>query len=555
MSTNYISHISSPKSTPQNEPIPGKTMVMNNAGGFIFAVDDWTRLDRFLLIGCQTNTYYQTAKALTKDNAACVQRCLDLDPQRTVSRIVEISEAGRAPKNDQAVFALALAAAHPKGKEFALGDALPRICRIGTHLFQFADAVDKLRGWGRSLRNAIANWYLQKKPEDIVFQCIKYQQREGWSHRDLMRLSHLNNQTFKPGKELYRAIYHWVSKGWESVGEVPHPQKELLPIWAMEKAKRSTDKKEIVKLIRDYNMVRECIPTQFLTEPEVWEALLEKMPMTAMVRNLATMTRVGLLTPMSSAVKKVMDELTNVERIKKSRLHPIAILNALLTYKAGRGDKSKHTWDPVAQIVDALDQSFYLAFGNVTATNKRWMLALDVSGSMDSGTIAGVPGLTPRVGSAGMALVTANVESSHCFIGFTSNGNYARPSMWGNRYQSGITPLSISPKQRIDDVCNYVSKLPMGGTDCSLPMIYASETKLPIDVFVVLTDSETWSGNIAPCQALTQYRQKMGIPAKLIVVGMTSTGFTIADPNDGGMMDVVGFDSAAPQIMSDFAVS
>jgi 60 kDa SS-A/Ro ribonucleoprotein len=43
-----------------------------------------------------------------------------------------------------------------------------------------------------------------------------------------------------------------------------------------------------------------------------------------------------------------------------------------------------------------------------------------------------------------------------------------------------------------------------------------------------------------------------GIAAKLIVVGMLSNGFTIADPNDGGMMDVVGFDTATPQVMNDF---
>ena len=54
-------------------------------------------------------------------------------------------------------------------------------------------------------------------------------------------------------------------------------------------------------------------------------------------------------------------------------------------------------------------------------------------------------------------------------------------------------------------------------------------------------------------QALDQYRQKMGIDARLIVVGMTANNFTIADPNDAGMLDVVGFDTAAPNIMASFA--
>lgn len=83
-------------------------------------------------------------------------------------------------------------------------------------------------------------------------------------------------------------------------------------------------------------------------------------------------------------------------------------------------------------------------------------------------------------------------------------------------------------------------------------MIYAMENCVPVDTFIIYTDNETWSGRIHPVQALQQYRRKIGIPAKLIVVGMTSTEFTIADPNDNGMLDCVGFDSATPQIISDF---
>jgi 60 kDa SS-A/Ro ribonucleoprotein len=96
--------------------------------------------------------------------------------------------------------------------------------------------------------------------------------------------------------------------------------------------------------------------------------------------------------------------------------------------------------------------------------------------------------------------------------------------------------------------------LPFGGTDCALPMLWALERGIPADAFVVYTDSETWAGTIHPAQALKAYRDQMGIAAKLIVVGMVSNGFTIADPNDAGMLDVVGFDTATPAVMSDFAV-
>jgi len=70
--------------------------------------------------------------------------------------------------------------------------------------------------------------------------------------------------------------------------------------------------------------------------------------------------------------------------------------------------------------------------------------------------------------------------------------------------------------------------------------------------FITYTDSETWAGNIHPAQALRQYRSEFVGDAKAVVVGMTSNGFTLADPNDRGMLDVVGFDTTAPAVIADF---
>ncbi len=98
-----------------------------------------------------------------------------------------------------------------------------------------------------------------------------------------------------------------------------------------------------------------------------------------------------------------------------------------------------------------------------------------------------------------------------------------------------------------------MSKLQFGGTDCALPMRYALATGREIDTFVIYTDSETWAGDIHPVQALREYRQRTGIAARLVVVGMVSNGFTIADPEDPGMLDVVGFDTATPSVISGFA--
>jgi 60 kDa SS-A/Ro ribonucleoprotein len=152
-----------------------------------------------------------------------------------------------------------------------------------------------------------------------------------------------------------------------------------------------------------------------------------------------------------------------------------------------------------------------------------------------------------------MALVTAATEPKHRFVAFTK-GDY--PSLWsathGTEYNTGLSPLMISPRQRLDDVVRRIGTLPFGGTDCALPMVEAMKHRWLVDTFVVFTDSETWAGNIHPAQALRDYRERMGIAAKLVVVAMASNGFSIADPNDAGMLDVVGFDTMTPQILAHF---
>jgi 60 kDa SS-A/Ro ribonucleoprotein len=189
----------------------------------------------------------------------------------------------------------------------------------------------------------------------------------------------------------------------------------------------------------------------------------------------------------------------------------------------------------------------------VTPTGKRWVLGVDVSGSMDSGVIAGVSGLRPRHAAAAMALVTAAVEPQHVIYGFTSGMGtlIEAPSRFPD-YPAGLTQLAISPRQRLDDVLAYMRGLPFGGTDCALPMLYATRAKLEVDAFVIYTDSETWAGSIHPAQALQRYREQSGRAAKLIVVGLVANGFSIADPDDAGMLDVVGFDSATPDVIAAF---
>jgi 60 kDa SS-A/Ro ribonucleoprotein len=267
------------------------------------------------------------------------------------------------------------------------------------------------------------------------------------------------------------------------------------------------------------------------------------------------MTRIGVLERRSDATARVLTQLGDADRLRRARVHPIAVLAALRTYASGRGARGRGEWSPVGSIVDALDAAFYASFGNVEPAGTRLLLALDVSGSMTYGHVAGVPGLTPRDASAALALVTAATEPDYEVVGFfAGRRGFRKPGRAVHPgYRDGLTPLAISPRQRLDDAVRTVSDLPFGGTDCALPMLFAQATEREIDTFVIYTDSETWAGDTHPADALREYRRASGIDARLVVVGMVSNGFSIADPADPGMLDVVGFDTATPQLISDFA--
>ena len=513
----------STRRTPQSEPIPGT--VPNSAGGHAYAIDVWKRLDRFLILGTEGGTYYISERKLTVENAQVVFDALDEDPQLVIERIVEISTSGRAPKPNPAIFALAVASSHENVgvRQRALA-YLNNVCRIGTHLFAFVGYVEQFRGWGPQLQKAVSRWYLDRPPDALARQVTKYKGRGGWTHRDVIRLA-------KPKPERgseHDRILAWVAG--KSDGRVPYLDViDHLPDMTFD---------EIVGAIRVNNLPWEVLPSERLADPRIWRALVGHMGLTAMLRNLGRMTANGALTPMSETEATVIGKITDVTAMKNQRVHPLQVLTSEGQYRKGQGMRGSLSWRPTAPIMTALDTAFYASFELVEPANKRILLALDVSGSMAYGSIAGSP-LTPREASGALALVTASVEPSHHIVGF----------------QSTVVPLAIHKGMSLPDVTKAISNLPFGSTDCSAAIDYAYANNIGVDCFVMLTDSETWVGRSHPSQALVEYRRKTGIDAKLIIVGMTSNGFSLADPSDAGMLDVIGFDTATPRLISDFAAN
>lgn len=528
--------------------------VLNNAKGYVFGVNEMTRLDRFLMLGTDGGTYYVEEKPYTKDNADfIIQLAQSNMGLQMVKRIKEISTSGRASRQNSILFALAVATKF--GDLYtrqAAWNALTSIARTGSHLFQFITYREQLGGWNRSMRWAVGQaWYNLKDADKLAYQMVKYRKRNDWTHKDLLRLAHP-----KPVDAEHNNLFAFATDKASADKLVTMPP----VIHAFQNLQKATSVEEVLHTIGDDGLVSwEMIPDKFINEPRVWRALVNAgMPQTALMRQLSRMTRIGLLDPFDrNFMSKIENQLIDPVRIKKGRIHPVQILIAQKTYAAGHGERS--TWVPAPSIVDALDKAFYVSYGAVEPTNKRIMLALDVSGSMNSW----IPGrrnkalpISCREAAAAIALATKNIEPNSVIYGF-SDGKTDLGSVWGGGggytgSRHDLSLLNISPEMRLNDVVEYTRKLSFGGTNLSLPMQYAMKNDLNIDAFVIYTDNETWFGNVHPYQALKRYRERINPKAKLVVVSMTATEFSIADPLDLGTMDVVGFDADVVSAIADF---
>lgn len=517
-----------PLAVPQTERTSSK-QVENNAGGFVFATSPETRLKRFLIIG-STRSYYQPGAKITNENLKNVESMWRKDPKNTAHIIGQISSSGRAHNNDYALAALAVGVGiGGEARKYALAE-LRNVARIGTHILHFAQFLKHRTGWGRSVRKNIANWYLKRNSDKLAYQVLKYQSRDGWSHKDLLSMCHaLNKNTPRPTKDILEYVIY------DKISDTLLEGVSLIK--GYELVKKATTEQEVCDLITTYGLTREMIPTQWMNSVAVWQLLMDQMCennlLEGLIRNLNKLTSLGLFGKKDN-VKRVVDVITNSENLHNAKLHPLKILIAMRQYSYGRGDKGSLTWDPVTGIVNALEKAYYAAFKNVEPTGKNIMLALDVSGSMGCTFQSNLSCVDAE---ACLAMVTARTEENYHIMKFD------------NRF----SPFPVDPRAKLNDIVELINQCGFGSTDCSLPMQYAIERKMDIDTFIVYTDNETWAGRGAPAEWLRKYRSTMNKPnAQLIVVAFTATGFSIADPEDPNMMDIAGFDAAIPEIISSF---
>ncbi len=579
-----------PPVTPQSAPLPEREteMVKMRSGGYAFLIDPIKQFERFLILGSEKNTYYATKEQLSLENAQGVLaligagravECIQLIEAVNTSSVVsdgdeDIYRAVRAPKKAPSIFALAMIKIFGSNEDRKMVyDVIRRKAVISTlrQMYEFLHDIYYLTDgkitFSSGFKTALADWF-GTNDRWIAMQFAKYRNSSRGKHtidvRDILRMArptaHGTNQN---------VIFNWaVKRASLNYGQrmdlltTPETSNSLSYIQAFETAQETNDPKVIYNLIAEHGLTHEMIPNTWFSDEHkqirvnIWRLLLGldtanvkvkrnadgtpmwKMGLTAMIRNLTRVASYGILNEVGT--KDVADAFVNVlndtEALVKARIHPLQLLSAMRMYQKGHNDRTEKSWRTNNSVLKALENAFYASFGTIGKTGKTIGYFLDISGSMEAGEVIGLPGVTPREAGAVLTMVSARNESDWLIRGFNTR----------------LVEIDINPTMSLDQVVKVMSNLDWGGTDASQPMTWAMKENINLDAFILITDNESWHGDIHVTTALANYRRKVNPNAKLVVISMTATNSSIADPKDVNQLELVGFDSAAPQIIADF---
>jgi len=579
--------------TSGQQNLTNRRHIRNPAGGAAFKANEVDVLTRHLLISHSRLIPENRKEVRGKVRDFVVNLIKKGKCDELMRKIKDLSKEGRCYHRSNLVYCLAFCARY-RGTMGGVQDAaqaqlfkkvrqaacnmVTEVCCTPTDLFQFVADFETIgkdlygcSGWGRAFKRAIRNWYLEKEGEKLAYFVTKYQRRHNWSHKDLLKLSHpkVDNK-----KGSHAAVFRYITRGYKAIQEWMNRkpmEKDLSDtlgvLFAAHHASRTDQEEKIIDLVRNHGLVREQVPTKFLKNRQVWVELFKSTPLMALIRNLGNLTAMNLFVDEkghngSEYLDEVCATLKNRDHICKARIHPICILLALNVYCAGRRWKgsvskehSKVHWEPNERIKEALENAFYLSLKFCTKPiTQRYLIAIDVSNSMFGKTERHID-YKPRSGCRGCpALLPAEVAAAMTMV-FLNDCTKSPKIM---AFSEDIAELDITTDMNLSDVLELIGMCPSGRTDCAQPMIYAKEYEIDVDVFIIFTDNETYSGDIHPCVALNDYRAFMrtkGISdeAKLVVCAMTATKYTIADHHDTGVLEIAGFDPNVAQVISEFA--
>ena len=535
-------------------------------------VEPLNRLRRFLFYGKEENFYQpgdrHTFGYFQKSKLSSIEELISQDQQSLpVTELVRAYNDGNSAHPDSIIFVLAMCAIQEcKLTQRNAYLNVPRICKSPESLMLFVKFKEQLKepqtGWGKGMRKVVQSWYEEEEStRNLATKVTRVQSRYRWSHKDILKLSHIREKEIKNAElnVVIQYIMFGLSKAKAVAEKNPVETTEIIGyLEAITSIKKNENVEDVAAAIRHYRFSPSHISPPMLKKQEIWNALMENMPTRELLELVPILNRLGFLkvnsqketTPFTNSVvdKLMTDDVTNVHPahvlvIKKTYENPLLVQKIQQDKKKPPAPaKYQRTLPkPNETVVKGLQSLLDKSLKALKPTGKRFCICLDVRSGMAHGKCWSCPVLTP--GDAATIITLCILKSEE-----ESN---VKLLAFGDKRMNEIT---LSTEKSMDDLYQEMKDAEAGPVNLALPFSYAADNNQEFDVFVVITDNAVKGGAQIAQDALQNYRLTMSKPqAKLVVCGLTARNVNIASPTDICMFDIAGFDKHVPKVIEGFA--
>jgi 60 kDa SS-A/Ro ribonucleoprotein len=443
-----------------------------------------------LLTNTFGQTFYVSQRDVIQQADALHTQVLETDPEYMAKALVYARNKGYM--RSQPVYGLAKMVSYKGSKEqvdkrrrLAVG-VFDSVIRTPNDLYDFVTVCNSMGNnlSGRSLKRMINRWLDTKVSE---YWAIKYgsEGRKGdWNLSKILRHFHPRH------KELFRYLRS------RKNADFTVDLNKLPQVRAFEQLKKATSDSEKVRLITEGRLPHEVASSFAGSSKEVWRAIVPQLPIFALLRNLATLERHGVLDEFRGHIE---EKLTNPKVIHNSKILPFRFDKA--------AEKVTTNW-----AVDALRGALEVSVENIPQIPGRVAVMLDISGSMGGG----------YYGNRSMYIDTASILALALMKKANLNG----------RLLLFDTQTEEFPVSQYDSILSQSRKIrPRGGTDTGSPVRVITKDRDEIDTIIMITDEQQNTGSPF-CDELSRYRGSVNRNVRSFIINVSPYKGRMVDESD-----------------------
>jgi len=415
---------------------------INEAGGAAYVRDAKSALALYAATGCLNGVFYADAETQLGQVLAMCQTV----PAEFVAKTA-IYARQRAFMKDMPALLLAYLAQRDGD---AMARVFERVIDNGRMLRNFVQILRSgtvgRKSLGTRPKRVVQRWFERSSVQSVLSASVGRDP----SLADVIKMVHP-----KPANAERAALYAWL------IGKAY--QAEALPTVVRE---FEAFKLSATEPVPD-------LPFQFLTAlpltEEHWKAIARRASWQTLRMNLNTFVRHGVFAD-ASLVGWAAARLRDANEIRRARVFPYQLMAAYSAASEGM---------PPA-ILDALQDAMELATANVPSVKGRVVIAVDVSGSMNSPISGHRKGATSKVRCVDVAALLAACVKR------------VNPETRILPFAESVKSLRLNSRDSVMTQAQQMSALCGGGTCISAPLAVLNSERAPVDLLVIVSDNQSW---------------------------------------------------------------